>query len=150
MNMRNKYIVSAECAIKYQDKYLIIKRPSHKNAGGYFSFPGGGCELSDGENGADVLVQTATREVLEEIGVALNNTLFYVCSNLFYDDINNSNVIHAVFYCKLDEALEELNVCSEEVPEYYWLTASEIISNDATPDWIRKYIKIIEEKFIND
>ena len=147
--MRNKYIVSAECAIKYLVKYLIIKRPLDKNAGGCFSFPGGGCELSDGKNDANVLVETAKREVFEEIGVELENTLHYVYSNMFYDDSNSSNVIHTVFYCKLNKPLSELNVCSREVPEYYWLTSSEIVSNKKTPSWIRNYINIIEKNFID-
>ncbi len=82
--MSEKYIVSAECAIRDKDKYLVIKRPIGKHAAGKLSFPGGGCEKVDGEQD-DCLQRTVIREVYEEVGLKLIDPLSYICSNMFYD-----------------------------------------------------------------
>ncbi len=145
--MRTNYIVSAECAIKHKGKYLIIKRPMNKNAAGCLAFPGGGCELQDGKNDDDVLVQTAKREVLEEVGLKLDDDLNYVCSNMFYDQVNEKNVVHTLFFYSLNIEIVKLSISSDEVPEYYWLSVRDIFAMDNCPKWIRKYINIIEKRF---
>ena len=44
----NKFIVNVECAIRFKNKFLIIKRPEKSHAGGLLSFPGGKFEIIDG------------------------------------------------------------------------------------------------------
>lgn len=74
--MRVKFIASADCAIQYDDQFLIIERPKGKHAGGLLSFPGGTCEVTDaGENEQDALVNTVKREIFEELGLDINEKI---------------------------------------------------------------------------
>lgn len=75
--MKN-YLVIVECAIECQGKYLIIRRPEGKHAGGLLSFAGGKVEEQDEANGFDMLHALVRREILEELGLALIGKVEYL------------------------------------------------------------------------
>lgn len=74
------FIVATECAIEYQNKFLIIKRPQGVHAEGLLAFPGGKFELSDRESAGDVVKQAIKREVFEEVGLRLIDPI-RICTN---------------------------------------------------------------------
>lgn len=141
--MANKFVVGAECAIEHEGKFLIIKRPPGKHAEGMLAFPGGGVEISDGAD-FDVLANTARREVFEEVGITITDPIKYVASDYFIDTKTNDPVIFVLFHCKIVTTKLELNISSREVAEYYWLSKSEIIVRDNCPEWLIKYLNLLD------
>lgn len=139
-----KFIAVVECAIEYQGKFLIIERPQGGHAEGLLSFPGGKVEIADGEGGADVLVQAVRREVYEEVGLKLDNPIRYVTSSCFGDSKTGDQVVDAIFYCEIKEAPGELQVCSREVPHYYWLNREDILKASNCPEWLERYLSKID------
>lgn len=74
------YVIVVECAIECNGKYLIIRRPEGKHAGGLLSFAGGKVEEQDEINNFDILRAAVKREMLEELGLNLTGNIDYVTS----------------------------------------------------------------------
>lgn len=140
--MANKFVVGAECAIEHDGKFLIIKRPPGKHAEGMLAFPGGGVEVADGI-AADVLAQTARREVFEEVGLQLEDPIRYIASDYFIDSKTNEPAICILFHCNIVKTKIKLNISTREVAEYYWLSKSEIKIRDNCPVWLTKYLTML-------
>ncbi len=136
------YVNVVEVAIEHKEKFLIIKRPEGTHAGGLLSFPGGKVEESDAKKGGDILIEAAKREILEEVGLDLEDELHYVTSNHFVDS-KKVNVIDSIFHCKIEKTIIQIVASEREVPEYYWMTIEEINSADNAPQWLKKYLKYI-------
>lgn len=68
-NQVKHYLKVVEVAIEHDSKFLIIKRPEGKHAGGLLSFPGGKVEEIDEQNEWDILRLAAKREIYEEVGL---------------------------------------------------------------------------------
>lgn len=142
--MRNKFLISAECIIRDSNqKILTIIRPNHKHAGGLISFPGGGCEVVDGDGSNDCLKNTAIREVQEEVGIVLEDELKYLFSSMFKDSVNNNKVVHVVFLCDIINTNINLQVDGVEVTEHFWLTKDEILRYKNCPPWVHDYIQLL-------
>ncbi|MDX1924093.1 MAG: NUDIX domain-containing protein [Rickettsiaceae bacterium] len=136
------YLNVVEVAIEHDEKFLIIKRPEGKHAGGLLSFPGGKVEEIDEQNEWDILRLAAKREILEEVGLDLKDELKYIISNYFVDSIG-AHVIDTIFHCKIDKTDLTVNASAREVPEYYWLTEEEINKAHNAPEWLKKYVQYI-------
>lgn len=139
-----KYLVVVESAIELDGKFLIIKRPEGKHAGGLLSFPGGKFDPQDEISEWDVLRLAAKREIFEEVGLTLLDPLQYVTSNYFIDS-DAIPVIDSVFYCNLNKTIPNVVASQREVPEYYWMTPAEINSAVNSPGWLKKYVELILE-----
>jgi 8-oxo-dGTP pyrophosphatase MutT (NUDIX family) len=138
------YLKVVEVAIEHDNKFLIIKRPEGKHAGGLLSFPGGKVEEIDEQNEWDILRLAAKREILEEVGLDLQDNLNYITSNYFIDSIG-AHVIDTIFHCKIKKTDLTINASPREVPEYYWLTAEEINKANNAPEWLKQYVKFIRQ-----
>ncbi len=136
------YLKVVEVAIEHDEKFLIIKRPEGKHAGGLLSFPGGKVEEIDEQHEWDILRLAAKREILEEVGLDLKDDLKYIISNYFVDSIG-SHVIDTIFHCKIEKTDLAINASAREVPEYYWLTEEEINQAHNAPEWLKKYVQYI-------
>jgi len=123
--MMKQYLVVVECALGRDGKFLIIKRPVGKHAVGLLSFPGGTVEEQDEVNNYDVLRSAVKREILEELGLNLEDSIDYVTTGYFTDSAG-MQVIDSVFYCKLDKTVPEVVASRREVPEYFWMSKDEI------------------------
>lgn len=140
-NKLKKYLVIVECAIECQGKYLIIRRPECKRAGGLLSFAGGKVEEHDEANGFDMLRAAVRREILEELGLDLTNKIDYVTSEFFVDS-PGTHAINNLFYYKYNEM--PLVVPSErEVPWFAWMTKDEINRAKNSPEWLKILIDLI-------
>lgn len=135
------YLNVVECAIAYNDKFLIIQRPEGKHAGGLLSFAGGKVEEQDEVHDFDILRSAAKREIFEELGLTLEKPLQYVTSNYFTDS-HGIHVIDTVFYYKFD-FLPNVVANLREVPMYAWMTREEINQAPNSPEWLKKYMVIL-------
>jgi len=129
-----------ECAIQFEDRFLIIERPSGVHAGGLLAFPGGKVEEQDAKAG-DILINAIKREVFEEVGIVLKNQISYVTSSYFVDS-KATPVIDTIFHTILD-AMSEVITSPREVPKYDWMTKGEIMKASNSPEWLKKYIELI-------
>lgn len=135
------YIVNVEAAIYKNDKWLIIKRSEmEEHAPGILSMVGGKVETKIGES--EVLEETLKREVMEEVGIQVSDSLHYVESKSFISDIGQV-VIDIVFLCK-HKSGEPKCMLADEVSEVYWMSYAEILGNKNTPIWIKKSIEKAE------
>lgn len=132
--------IVVQCAIEHENKFLIIKRPKGKHAGGLLSFPGGKAEEQD-ERG-DMLRNAVKREIFEETGLILEDQLDYITSSSFLGS-DRIKYLNCVFHCVLKKTSLSINACEREVPKYYWMNQAEINQSNNSPEWLKGYINII-------
>ena len=136
-----KFVVVVECAIEFDGKFLLIKRPNGVHAGGLLAFPGGKVDYQDGGETVDILLQAVKREILEEVGLKLTDPINFITSNHYF--VDKDHVLDAIFYCKIENSAVKIIPSAREVPEYYWLTTNEILAHSNTPKWLKHYISCI-------
>jgi 8-oxo-dGTP pyrophosphatase MutT (NUDIX family) len=94
-----RFVVVVECAIKLDDKYLLIKRPAGVHAAGLLAFPGGKVEYQDGMrdiNSQNILLHAVKPEVFEEVGLELIDPLHFITSSYFIDFHTNEHILHVL------------------------------------------------------
>lgn len=135
------YVVIVECALELDGRFLIIKRPDNKEAGGLLAFPGGKVESADHSNpdSRDIMLNAVKREIFEEVGINILDPIRYVVSNHF-KSVNGSECLILVFHCVLEKTNPTVDPSAREVPEYYWLTSEEINQAPNAPSWLRDYL----------
>ncbi len=138
-----RYLVSVECAIEFNGTFLIIKRPADRHAGNLLSFPGGTVDKKDEANPHDVLRNAVEREIFEEVGLILKDPIDYITTSYF---INTAGVpvMHSIFHCKLNKTSPEVKALWDEVSEYYWMTTDQIAQAKNAPEWLLRYVRLIE------
>lgn len=141
--MADHYIVNVEAVILDGDRYLMIVRgDDESHAPGTLSVPGGKVEGVDVI--ANVLEETARREVREEVAIEVEEGLDYIESKFFVTD-DGDPVIDVVFLCRYRSGEPKI-VDRSEVSELAWLTAREVISHEKTPPWTRSSIEMAEQR----
>ena len=135
------FLCVTECAIKHEDRFLMITRPEGTHAGGILSFPGGKVDYSDGENAADILVNAVKREVFEELGLQLIDPLRYVTSSFFVDTVTERKVLDTIFLCDIKKTKLTIIPSKREVAAFHWLTFEEINRHANCPPWLGKYLE---------
>jgi 8-oxo-dGTP diphosphatase len=138
------YLNVVEVAIEHDEKFLIIKRPEGKNAGGLLAFPGGKVEGIDEQNEWDILRLAGKREILEEVGLDLKDDLKYITNNHFVHD-SGAHVIKTIFHCKIEKTNLTINASPLEVAEYYWLTDKQIHHAHNALYWLKKSVQYIRQ-----
>lgn len=141
-----KYLVIVELAIKAGDEYLLITRPMDKHAAGLLCFPGGKIDENDEHQNTNILKCAAKREIEEEVGISIKTgeDLEYITSNYFKTS-DGICVINTVFYCPMKEK-PKVTPKPDEVPEYGWFTVEQIMTAPNSPQWLKRYVSLIEEK----
>ena len=135
------FAVNVEGAVYKGDKWLIIERSKkEENAGGLLSFVGGTVE-NEG-NAVDVLERTLKREILEEVGVTIKDTIHFVTSTSFIAN-SGATVLDIVFLCEHLDG-EPYAKSPDEVESVHWLTKDEIIRHKKTPVWLRENMEIAD------
>lgn len=136
------YLIVVQCGIEHDGKFLIIKRPVGKDAGGLLAFPGGKIDEQDELHHFDLLRNAVKREILEEVGLILLDPIHYVSSSYFVDSHGNQ-VIATIFHCMLNKTVLNVIPCKREVPEYYWMDQAEINQATNAPDWLKNDVALI-------
>lgn len=136
------YIVNVEAAIYENDRWLIIKRSDmEEHAPGLLSMVGGKVETDINED--DILEKTLIREIAEEVGIRVFETLHYVESKSFLTDRGQA-VVDVVFLCRYKSG-EPRCISEDEVSEVYWMTCNEILENRNSPVWLMESIRKAEK-----
>jgi ADP-ribose pyrophosphatase YjhB (NUDIX family) len=142
-----QYIVNVEAAILHEGRYLIIQRGEQEtHAAGALTLPGGKVEKA-GEAG-QILETTLRREILEEVGLEIQEPPVYLESNSFVAD-DREPVIDIVFLCRYQpaEPVAEPRIADPgEVAAIHWMRADQIFQNPKIPPWTRQSIHLAEQK----
>jgi NADH pyrophosphatase NudC (nudix superfamily) len=139
--MAETYIVNVEGAVWRSGRYMLIVRgPEEAHAAGTLSLVGGKVEVTEGGMD-DVLETTLRREIREEVGLVIGETV-YVHSTHF--TAAGQNVIDVVFLGRYESG-EPLITDPGEVAEIRWLTAAEVLDHPAAPPWTKGSIERVEQ-----
>ncbi len=135
------YIVNVEAAIYKQDKWLMAKRSeTEDHAPGELSLIGGKVEVVNPEN--HVLEKTLAREVMEEVGVLVEDDMQYVKSCSFISD-SGEIVIDIVFLCRYKSG-EPTVLEPEELTTVGWMGLDEILSDEKIQIWTKESLRKAE------
>ena len=114
--------------IEKGDRYLMIRRPDHIRAGGYWCFVGGAIE--DGETQAQALI----REVREEVGLEIEPVeKVWQCLS-----INKDWMLHCWTTAGVADQIE---ANPREVADWAWLTVEEISALPSVMPSVLDYFK---------
>lgn len=137
-----KYVVNVELAVVRGDKFLItLRSEGEEYAPGGLAFPGGKLEPRTVE--ANVLEETAKRELLEETGLAVKR-LEYLKSKSF-EMHEDTFVMDVVFLAEVEPGEAEVRE-PEEIAELSWMTAEEILDHRMTPEWLASSVRLAQER----
>lgn len=130
------FVVNVEAVIHRGGRFLMIERgASERHGAGWLSFPGGTVDW-DGE-ARDVLERTATREVREEVGIAVDGPWHLVENKVFA--IEDLYVLDMVLLACSD-AGDPFIAAPDEVAAIAWMTAPEVLADHRTQAWTRDSI----------
>jgi 8-oxo-dGTP pyrophosphatase MutT (NUDIX family) len=129
-----------QCAIEFDKKLLVIRRPIDTRDGGLLAFPGGKIDQEDCQLDCDILQNGAKREILEEVGISLDMELNYVTSRYFNKD--NIHMVFVLFHCVVP-TMPKVIPSAREVANYYWMNREEIDTADESAVWLKKYSVLI-------
>jgi 8-oxo-dGTP diphosphatase len=93
-------------------------------------------------NSSNILERTVIREILEEVGLMVKDSLTYVHSTSFVTDTGH-NVVDIVFLCEYESG-EAIPLSSDEVEKVLWLTTEEILNHPKAPIYLKDSIKQAE------
>ena len=143
--VQSRPLVNVEGAIVEAGRFLMLIRGAEEtHAAGTLGFPGGKCDSSGPTE--QVLEATLRREVQEEVGITIHDDMEYVHSTFFVSD-DGEPVIDVVFLCRYHSGMPVI-VDRGEVADLRWMSAEEILHDQAAPPWTRKTIELAERKRI--
>ncbi len=135
------YIINVEAAIYNKDKWLVIKRSEkEENSPGEIAFVGGKVEGFGFSE--DVLEKNLKREIMEEVGVEIEENMHYVNSSSFVTE-KGECVVDIVFLCKFKSGNPYCRGI-DEVEEVYWILREEIFKISNLTPWFRKNIEMAD------
>jgi len=141
--MTIEYIVNVEVVIACGDRYLMAVRSEQEtHAPGAMSFPGG--KVENAGVAANVLEETARREVREEAGVEIGDEIVYLESKSFIAD-DGQPVVDIVFLAQYASGTPTPGDPAE-VASLTWMTAAEIASHRKTAPWTLDSITLAEQR----
>lgn len=134
------HIVNVEGAIQKEGRLLMVTRSEKEDhAAGLLSFVGGKVEFETSAD--DPISLTLKREIMEEVGVAVDN-LRYVTSTGFTAD-DGETVVNLVYLCDWVSG-EPRIVDPDEVGSVQWMTIEAIRQHEKTPPWLQGYLHQVE------
>lgn len=135
------FIINVEGAVFRGNKWLLIRRSMKEaHAGGELSLVGGTVER-EGDS-KDILERTLRRELFEEVGVKVKNSIQYV-RNTSFVLASGEEVVDIVFLCEFDKG-EPYAKSPEEVESVHWMTTDEIINQEEIQYYLKDSILAAE------
>lgn len=136
------FIVNVEVAVVREGRYLAAVRGGGEAYGaGWLGFPGG--KADPGPTAPHVLEETARREVLEEVGLTLDDPIVYVESHTFA--IRGEIVLDVVMLAQ-SLAGDPYPASPDEVASVEWLTYEALRNDPRTQAWTRESLDLVERK----
>lgn len=140
--MRPRLIVNVEVAVVRDGRYLAAVRGSGEDFGaGWLGFPGG--TVDPHPSTPDTLEETARREVLEEVGLHLDDPIVYLESHTFA--IGDETVLDVVMLAR-STAGEPYAASPDEVAGVEWLAFEALRDDPRTQAWTRGSLHLVERK----
>ena len=137
------YILIVGAVIVKDKKYLMIVRGEDEtHAPGALSFVGG--KVEDAGVAADILEVTLRREIMEEVGLEVDDQIEYLFSSSFVIDAGEP-VVDIVFLCRYQSGTPKI-IDKGEVAAIHWMTAEDLLTEDGIPPWIRRIVRLAEKK----
>lgn len=116
-----KYTLYALALIQNQDGYLITRRTLDKKwAAGAWEIPGGG--VMSGETSLEAI----KREVKEETGLNVNDSISLLYSYKNIDLERGDNYFTDIYLCPLDFTIDDVHIQEREVLDYKCADLNEI------------------------
>jgi ADP-ribose pyrophosphatase YjhB (NUDIX family) len=141
----NAHVVLVAAFILKKNKILLARRSkSDPQAGGLWSIPGGKVDL---EVGKSVIENTLKKEIKEEVGIEIEDKIFYLGSEAF-TRVSGHHVIALIYlaYWKSGKAKP-----LEDQEEVQWLRLDQLDKNNVLPDFLKSKLKLLtnflENKF---
>ena len=124
----------AYCAVKWKNKFLLIKR-----AEGYiiWEFPGGKIEIDETPK------QAALRELKEETGIVAEDAKFLGRSKVVY---SNGDVRHNWLFLVETKKEPTIKLNPREHTEYKWVGIKELFNQKGLGLSVKSFKKIIKKK----
>ncbi|MDG4537070.1 NUDIX domain-containing protein [Streptomyces sp. AV19] len=130
-----KYAINVDVALHRGDKWLLIVRGlNEEHAAGRLSLVGGTVD-TETPGGGDVLLDTARREVLEEIGIDLTGVDLAYAESVFFVTDTGSPVVNVVLAAELPDGAEPRIASPEEVAGLRWETLPALEADASCPPW---------------
>jgi 8-oxo-dGTP diphosphatase len=139
---RSRFIVNVEVAVVRDGRYLATVRGEGVTHGaGWLGFPGGSLDW-DGPLD-DAVEATARREVLEEVGISLDDPILYIESHTFGDA--GPPVFDIVVLARAGGG-KPFASAPDEVAAVMWMTADELRADGRTQEWTRRSLDLAEAR----
>ncbi len=139
---RHRMVVNVEVAVVRDGKYLATIRGGGEEYGtGWLGFPGG--KVDPDPAAANVLEETARREVREEVGLDLDDPIVYVESHTFA--IGEEIVLDVVMLARSPSG-DPYVAAPDEVAGIEWLPFEALRDDPRTQPWTRDSLVLIERK----
>ena len=139
---RHGLIVNVEVAVVRKGRYLATVRGDGEDFGaGWLGFPGGKVEPDPAV--PDALEATARREVLEEVGLTLDDSITYVESHTFA--VGDQVVMDVVMLARSTVG-EPYPATLEEVADVAWLSYDAFREDARAQAWTRASLALAERK----
>jgi 8-oxo-dGTP diphosphatase len=139
MEEQRNIIVTLECFVKKDGKYLMFHRsPEKRIMPNVWMAPGGKREFNEG------LFECARREILEETGLQIKNLKIKATGNAYLKDLEQELYFHLIV---ADYAGGEVHQTSED-GRLEWLTPQEISQLDNLLAEIREVLPYIFNEMI--
>lgn len=136
-----KFFVNVEAVVWRDGRLLTIERGAEESFGaGWLAFPGGKVDWNGDE--AEIVERTASRELLEEVGLVINGAWYFVESKSF--GIGSDPVLDLVMLSRYESG-EASIISSGEVAEVSWMTVSEIRDDPRTQPWTLETLVRLEK-----
>lgn len=142
--MNKSYSVITNALVVNQSKQILISRRSFSETHepGKWTIPGGKLENSSNENEAfNVLEKTLAKEVMEEVGVEIEDTIQLVCNNIFQRSTGQI-VLALVFLAEYKSGKPKP---LEDTIDVKWINLNQIDQYDFAPN-VQKYLQLGFEK----
>lgn len=131
---RRNIVVTLECFVKKDGKYLMLHRSKDKRImPGVWMAPGGKREFNEG------LFEAARREILEETGLRIKNLRIQATGNAYLKDLDQELYFH---FITADYGSGKLKQNSKD-GKLEWLTPREISKLDNLLSEIREVLPYI-------
>lgn len=138
----NLYVVNVEAAIFKQDMWLLGKRSENEDhAPGILSMIGG--KVENARHDKNILEETLRREVMEEVGIRLDDHMHYVKSGSFITDFG-AHVVGIVMLCRYKDG-EPRVMEPDELSMVTWMRIDEIMADAKIPMHTKESLKIAEQ-----
>ena len=131
------HVVFVTAFIQKGNKFLLAKRSkSDPQAGGMWSTPGGKVDMDVGENIVEITIK---REVMEEVGLTIEDHIEYLGSEGFIR-VSGHHVVGLIFLARWKSGIAKPLEDQEKIA---WYTIEELSELSDLPNYFKARVKLL-------